>query len=387
MRILYGVVGEGMGHATRSKTSLEWLLANGHHVKVVVSNRAYGFLDKTFTSSFPRCSEASEGQGAIDVIEIRGLVMKYVDNAFAEGASVVKNVLRGPGLIAENVGAYYDDVVRFKPQAVISDFDSFAYLFSRVHGLPIMSIDNQQIIQRTEIAEAAKEADKGAYRATKAFVKAKLPGCDKYVITSFFYPPLREKYADKTVLVPPILRKPIIEAKTLPATEGKHFLVYQTSASDTSLIPTLQSVSDQKFIVYGLNRAETLGNCTLKTFSETGFVDDLATSRGVVSNGGYSLMGEAVSLHRPVFSVPVRNQYEQILNAWYLQDLGYGAFEEAIAEEPLRAFVKRVPEYAAKLAGFQHDSNKKLFATLKETIDEFEAHAFGKDVRRKPLAT
>ncbi|MGZ3452455.1 MAG: glycosyltransferase family protein [Polyangiales bacterium] len=387
MRILYGVVGEGMGHATRSKTSLEWLLANGHHVKVVVSNRAYGFLDKTFTNSFPRCEDAKEGQGAIDVIEIRGLIMKYVDNAFAEGASVVKNVLRGPGLIAENVGAYYDDVVRFKPQAVISDFDSFAYLFSKVHGLPILSIDNQQIIQRTEIPEAAKEADKGAFRATKAFVKAKLPGCDKYVITSFFYPPLREKYADKTVLVPPILRKPIIEAKTVPATEGKHFIVYQTSASDTSLIPTLNAVSDQKFIVYGLNRAETIGNCTLKTFSETGFVDDLATSRGVIANGGYSLMGEAVSLHRPVFSVPVRNQYEQILNAWYLKDLGYGAFEEAIAEEPLRAFVKRVPEFAAKVSTFRHDSNQKLFATLKETIDEFEARAFEKDVRRKPVAT
>src|SRR5262249_2628050 len=152
-----------------------------------------------------------------------------------------------------------------------------------------------------------------------------------------------------TVLVPPILRKPILEAKTVPATEGKHFLVYQTSASDTTLIPTLNAVSDQKFVVYGLNRAETIGNCTLKTFSETGFVDDLATSRGVIANGGYSLMGEAVSLHRPVFSVPVRNQYEQILNAWYLQDLGYGVFEEAIAEAPLRAFVQRVPELSAKV--------------------------------------
>src|SRR4051794_25236796 len=158
MRILYGVVGEGMGHATRSKTSIEWLLSRGHQVKVVVSNRAYGFLDKAFSPAFPRCDEAPEStRAAIDVIEIQGLTMKYVDNEFAEGASVLHNVLRAPGMIAENVGAYYEDVVRWKPQAVISDFDSFAYLFAKVHRLPIISIDNQQVLQRCEIPEAAKD--------------------------------------------------------------------------------------------------------------------------------------------------------------------------------------------------------------------------------------
>ncbi len=382
MRILYGVVGEGMGHATRSKTSLEWLLSQGHHVKVVVSNRAYGFLDKAFTSSFPRTAEAREGQGAIDVIEIRGLVMHYVEGAFDETKSVVKNFLRVPGLVAENVGAYYDDVVRWKPQAVISDFDSFTYIYAKAHGLPILSIDNQQIIQRTAIPDAAKEEDRGSYRATKAFVKAKLPGCERYVVTSFFYPPIREKYLDRTVLVPPILRKAILDAKPIPVSDAKHYLVYQTSTSDSSLIPTLNAVSDQKFIVYGLNRDEIQGNCTLKPFSETGFVHDLATSRGVLSNGGYSLLGEAVSLHRPVFSVPVRNQYEQLLNAFYVRELGYGMFEERIAEEPLRKFVARTPEFAENVAKFSHDSNQKLFATLKSTLEEFEAEAFHKELRR-----
>jgi uncharacterized protein (TIGR00661 family) len=383
MRILYGVVGEGMGHATRSKTSLEWLLSQGHQVKVVVSNRAYGFLDKTFSASYPRTEDAKEGQAAIDVIEITGLVMRYVEGAFDEVGSLVKNVLRVPGMIAENVGAYYDDVVRWKPQAVISDFDSFAYLFGKAHRLPILSIDNQQIIQRCEIPDAAKDEDRGAYTATKAFVKAKLPGCDRYVITSFFYPKVRDKYADKTVLVPPILRKAILDAKPTPAVEGTHYLVYQTSTSDTSLIPTLNALGDQRFVVYGLNRDETVGNCTLKPFSETGFVHDLATARGVLSNGGYSLLGEAVSLHRPVFSVPVRNQYEQILNAFYVRELGYGMFEERIVEGPLRAFVARTPEFAAKVSEFRHDHNQRLFAALKDALDLFETEAFAHEVRKR----
>jgi uncharacterized protein (TIGR00661 family) len=381
MRILYGVVGEGMGHATRSKVTLEWLLSQGHHVKVVVSNRAYAFLEKSFAGA-PRIEGAPAGQGAIDVIEIRGLVMRYVEGAFDEAGSVVKNALRIPGIVAENVGAYYDDVVRFRPQAVISDFDSFAYLFAKAHRLPIVSIDNQQIIQRCEIAEAAKDEDRGAYRATKGFVKAKLPGCDRYVITSFFYPPLREKYATKTELVPPILRKAILDAKPIPATEGRHFLVYQTSTSDTGLLNALAGLSDQRFVVYGLGRDETIGNCVLKPFSETGFVEDLATARGVISNGGYSLLGEAVSLHRPVFSVPVRNQYEQILNAWYLRDLGYGDTARTFEPAALRAFVDRVPSFAAKVSSFAHDGNRKLFEVLGRTLEEFETRAFEAEVRR-----
>jgi len=40
MRILYGVVGEGMGHAMRSRVVLDELVKR-HHVQVVLSGRAY----------------------------------------------------------------------------------------------------------------------------------------------------------------------------------------------------------------------------------------------------------------------------------------------------------------------------------------------------------
>ena len=61
MRIVYGVVGEGMGHSTRSKVTLELLMREQHHVKVVVSSRAYKFLHDSFTNRFPRCATAKEG--------------------------------------------------------------------------------------------------------------------------------------------------------------------------------------------------------------------------------------------------------------------------------------------------------------------------------------
>ena len=49
MKILYGVVGEGLGHAMRSRVVLEHLIASGHEVQVMASGRAVDFLSKRFS--------------------------------------------------------------------------------------------------------------------------------------------------------------------------------------------------------------------------------------------------------------------------------------------------------------------------------------------------
>ena len=354
MRILYGVTGEGMGHATRSKVTCEHLVASGHDVKIVVSGRAHAFLAK----SFP------------DVVEIKGLTIKYVDNRMDRDGTLAHNVLAAPGLVAANVNTYFEKVASFAPDAVITDFDSFAYLFAKRHGLPVVSIDNQQIVSRCKVAKFAKAGAKVDYQLTKAFVRAKLPGCDHYVVTTFFEPPIRRKCEADTTLVPPILRKEILEAKKR-ARPGDHVLVYQTSESDTKLLDELQRIRDQKFIVYGLRKNAQRGNATLKEFSEAGFVDDLAGAKAVVCNGGLSLIGEAVYLGKPIFSVPVRNQYEQVLNARYVEHLGYGIDAKQIEADLLRVFLVEAPKFASRLAKHKQDGNRDLFAIVDKLLERF----------------
>jgi uncharacterized protein (TIGR00661 family) len=353
MRILYGVVGEGMGHATRSKVVVEHLRAHGHDVKIVVSGRAYEFLKK----SFP------------DVVEIRGLEIKYLDGAMDRDASIARNVLAAPGMLLENMSAYYDDVKRFAPDAVVSDFESFAYLYARRHGLPILSIDNQQIIARCFHEPDVLEGHAVDFQSTKAFIKLKLPGCDHYVITTFFYPPVKDKYAANTTLVPPILRDAILKARP---TEGEHVLVYQTSTSDTRLLDVLNDMAPQKFVVYGLRRDELRGNCVVKNFSEQGFIDDLASARAVVANGGLSLLGEALYLGKPVYSVPVRHQFEQVMNARYIAKLGYGMTSDEFDSDVLGAFLQDTPHFARCVrSGHQQDGNRALFDVVDRVVGEF----------------
>jgi uncharacterized protein (TIGR00661 family) len=354
MRILYGVVGEGMGHATRSKVVCEHLVRQGHDVKIVVSGRAHAFLSKTFH----------------DVVEIKGLTIRYVDNAMAKAGSLAQNLVAAPGLLYENVNAYFDKVIDFDPHAVISDFDSFSYLFGKRHGLPVLSIDNQQIICRCKHPKDIKRGTEIDYRLTKAFVRAKLPGCDHYVITTFFYPKVRRKFADTTTLVPSILRKEIIHAKKR-ARLGKQVLVYQTSTSDKRLIPTLNRVAGQEFVVYGLRRNAVEGNCTIKDFSEEGFVEDLAQARAVVSNGGLSLVGEAVYLGKPIYSVPVQHQFEQLMNARYLEELGYGLAADSIDHDILRLFLSENAKYAERVGRHEQDGNAILFSTVDHLLRGF----------------
>jgi uncharacterized protein (TIGR00661 family) len=349
MRILYGVVGEGMGHATRSKVVIQHLIENRHNVRIVVSGRAFTFLQKHFP----------------DVVEIRGLTIAYDDGAMDRDVSVLKNMLRSPAMLVGNAAAYFERVADFDPQLVISDFDSFAYLYAKAHATPVISIDNQQVIHRCDHDEEIRQGVDFDFLSTKAFIKAKLPGCDHYLITSFFFPEVRAKYAHNTTLVPPILRPEIIGATP---SRGDHVLVYQTSLSDNTLIPGLNELSDHKFVVYGLRRDAVEGNCVIKDFSEQGFIQDLASARAVVTNGGLSLIHEAIYLRKPIFSVPIRHQFEQEMNARYLEKLGYGLGATKIEPDALSWFLKQEDRYYEALGGHRQDGNRELFERLDEVV-------------------
>jgi uncharacterized protein (TIGR00661 family) len=229
-------------------------------------------------------------------------------------------------------------------------------------------------MSRCKLGKFAKEGVKVDYQMIKAFVRAKLPACDHYVVTTFFYPQIRNKFEKNTTLIPPILRQPILDAKR-HARIGSHVLVYQTSMSDTRLLDELERVQGTQFVVYGLRRNARRGNLTLKEFSEDGFVHDLATARAVVCNGGLSLIGEAVYLGKPIFSVPVGNQFEQVLNARYLEELGYGLAADRIDSDVLGLFLREAPKFAARVAKHKQDGNRELFDVVDRMLERFARKA------------
>src|SRR5262249_23246020 len=131
MRILYGVVGEGMGHATRSRVVLEHLVKS-HEVHIVASGRAKDYLAERFSG----------------VHRIWGLTIAYGENTGRTWQTVLQNLKGAVSGWPENIRQYFRLVDQFAPEVVISDFESFSYLFARNHFLPVISVDNMQIINR-----------------------------------------------------------------------------------------------------------------------------------------------------------------------------------------------------------------------------------------------
>ena len=356
MKILYGVVGEGMGHAMRSRVVIEHLLEGEHELAIMASSRAADFLEKRFSG----------------VTKIHGLHMITEENRVRMGKTVWSNALAGAGGLPQNISAYFSLIAeRFKPELVISDFESWTYLYAKTHRLPVLSIDNMQIINRCTHEHDIVAGYESSFQVAKAFVKSKLPFCDHYFVTTFFRPPVRKP---ETTLCPPILRPEIERAKS---TRGDHLLIYQTAEGYEGLADTLAKTG-LECRIYGMRRGLTEeqreGNLRYMPFSEDVFIADLASSRAVIAGGGFTLMGEAVYLRKPMLSVPLGRQFEQVMNARYLEKEGFGMFAESLDDASVVArFLERVPACEEKLSAYTQDGNQVLFAALDGYLDRAAA--------------
>src|SRR6266850_2234343 len=106
MRILYGVVGEGMGHAIRSRVILDELVQR-HDVQVVVSGRAHDYL-------------AKRANDHLQVKKIWGFTIVTEDNEVRNFRTLLENVKGAlTGGWPQNIKTYFEIADTFRPEAVI----------------------------------------------------------------------------------------------------------------------------------------------------------------------------------------------------------------------------------------------------------------------------
>ncbi len=85
-------------------------------------------------------------------------------------------------------------------------------------------------------------------------------------------------------------------------------------------------------------------------------------------------MSECVYLHKAMLSVPIEGQFEQVLNARWLQRLGYGRYAPSLDDPTaITAFLDAVPSCEEALAPYHQDGNRDLLAALDELLDRAAA--------------
>ncbi|QUH22940.1 glycosyltransferase [Methanobacterium alkalithermotolerans] len=344
-RVIYSVCGEGMGHAIRSGVLLEEL--NSHYdLMIFASDRAYHYLSKKFDN----------------VYEIYGFNTVYEDNRVKNKKTFVRSMKSLPRDLKENLKLLYKIARDFKPHVIVSDFEFYASLLSNVLRIPLISIDNMHIITQGKI-EYPSKFKKDKLKA-EAVVRSFIVRPERFIIMSYFFPPLKNK---KSVIYPPVLRKEIIN---LQPAYWDYILVYQTSTSNLKLIEVLKK-TPYNFVIYGFDKAQKNENLHFKIFNENEFFNDLENSQAIISNGGFGLISEALYLKKPVYSIPVQGQFEQILNAVYLQKSGYGEFHEHISLESLQLFLENLSKYQENLSTYQGVGNEEIIKELTCSIERY----------------
>jgi uncharacterized protein (TIGR00661 family) len=75
-------------------------------------------------------------------------------------------------------------------------------------------------------------------------------------------------------------------------------------------------------------------------------------------------------LEKPILSIPVKKQFEQILNAIYLKRLEYGEFHEDPDKEDIKKFLENLDFYRDNIKSkFKHDNNQSIYDELDEIIE------------------
>jgi uncharacterized protein (TIGR00661 family) len=327
MKILYGVTGEGLGHAMRSRVVLDWLRQRGHETLVAASGRAVDYLRRYDHR----------------VLSIDGFELQYEGDALRRARTLAHNIQRAPKALRHNLAAFSTDVDPFAPDLCVTDFDSFAHAYGRRKRLPVVSIDHHHVITRCTHTRDLKALLPRGFSLTRGVVRVKIPNCSFYIASSFYTPNVRARLAGNTRVIGPILRPELLDL--VPSSDGP-VLVYQTSRAHGRLVDILRTRPHIPFVVYGMGRDDRQGNVTCRAFDEARFLSDLASARAVITNGGHTVMAEALCLGKRLLSVPVRHHGEQEINAAYLHMMSYGRMARRLDTASLSEFLSWVASAA-----------------------------------------
>ncbi len=346
--IFYAVGGEGMGHATRSEAVINSLLSKGHKIVIFSYERAFDYLSESFAGK----------DNIMEVNKIAGVNFIYEQNEFKLGKSILHEASKIDAFLLKNTFVIINSIIKYNPNLIITDFEPFSNLLSKLLKIPLICIDNINFAAKCAIDR------KYAKLFSNKFIEYILDFDGDYnYITTVFDVPLKEKYKHNTRLVGPIIRDYFYSGYK----EEKDFiLVYQTSKSNNKLFPVLKQ-TDQEYIIYGFNEDRRDGNLLFCKSGKEKFAEDLISCKGIITNGGFSLISEAVTLNKPIYSIPVRKQNEQEMNGYYIEKEGWGITSKEINLDDLNYFMKNLGKYRTNLekVSFKKD---ELFILLEDKI-------------------
>jgi len=341
VRIWYSVCGEGTGHAVRSHTVISELEKH-HELLITAADKAYPYLKERHDN----------------VHRLLGNTLVYKNNTLMMTRCVMKFLYNLPKQLLVNTKNILPLLNSFRPDIIISDFESTAPYMARLKNIPCIDIDNIHVQTDCVI-------NKPLY--IQALIRFLHPSADHQFIPSFAE--LKVKNMKKTVIVNPIIRE---DVQNLMSITGDYVLVYQTSPTNKKILPILEK-SGNKYRIYGMTGKGT-DKIKFCEFNEYSFLEDLRKCRYVIVNGGFTVISEALHLNKPILSIPIKRQFEQEFNAQCLNSMRLGMYAKQLTSSKLSEFESRLDVYRKNISNLGSWDNQGLFQHLENLIKHYGLH-------------
>lgn len=330
-RIVYGVSGDGYGHAVRAHSVGEGLIGRGHDVVFVGSHRSLGYLNRHFPDR---------------VHETLGLRMTYREGRVSVVQTVLQNAARLIGSLGTSSRSLVTMLREFQPEFVITDFEPFTAFWARQMGIPYISLDNQHLLTHCDLDHPIGYSRDvfNAYLTIRLYYG----GAQRYLITSFIKAPVRYQPA---ILIDPVLRPKVYERTPQ---RGDFLLAYKGAGGENHVMQeVLEKYAGIPIRAYGFDLRGHYGNgkTEFKEFCPNEFLNDLANCAGVISSAGHSLVCEALFFEKPMLLVPIVHQYEQLLNAHHVVKLKAGMAVHHLTTSAIDEFLDRLDEFRLSMNG------------------------------------
>lgn len=345
-RIFYSMSGEGRGHAARVRSLVEHLRGE-HDVTLLAPHDAYDFLAPIYRDT------------EVEVSRIPGLRFAYrgdrLDNlATAKGAleyvRELPSLVRG---IADRLRAERADLV-------LTDFEPALPRAARRVGLPYVSIDHQHFLTDTDLSSLPLGLRLWA-RCIAPLVGCYCRGQAATVVSSFYA--ARPRPSSRDAHHVGVLLRPELRQMT-PTREG-HVTAYLRRKVPEHVLEVLAGCHREVHL-YGLGERARRGAIHFRPVSDRGFLADLASCDAVVSTAGNQLVGEALSLEKPVLAFPEPGNREQEINAHFLDASGAGraVSVESLGPRVLRGFLDELDAFRARARSRSWDGTGRTLAVL-----------------------
>ena len=119
----------------------------------------------------------------------------------------------------------------------------------------------------------------------------------------------------------PVIRQ---QVRQLDVRDGDHYTVYLPAYDDARLIKHLMRFPDVHWQVFSKHNKQPfqVKNVNVQPIANEAFISSMAASAGVLCGAGFETPAESLFLQKKLLVIPMKNQYEQHLNAAALEHMG-----------------------------------------------------------------